>query len=287
MSLDWRSLPSLSALRALDATARHGGFSGAGRALNVTHAAVAQQVRQLEKDLGQPLVIRQGRSISLTDAGARLALALNDGFSTIAAGVDDLTAANARRGLRINTTVFIADALIMPRLAGFWAKHPGLEVALVPTAEAPDILREGYDLAIRCSIQPGMDSVLLARARIVLVGAPSLLAETPPDLAKLPWLSPQSGVDQVEFQVLERLGLDWEKLTHVRVGSPLLELSAARRGLGLIFTNALIVGEDLASGRLQEVPVEGLPDLCYYAILPKGPHRAAVDQFVIWLGTIF
>ena len=49
---NWSSLPALSALRALDATARYGGFSGAARSLNVTPAAVAQQVRSLEADLG-------------------------------------------------------------------------------------------------------------------------------------------------------------------------------------------------------------------------------------------
>ena len=53
MSVEWRSLPSLSALRAFDATARHGGFSGAARSLNVTHAAVSQQVRALEGALQQ------------------------------------------------------------------------------------------------------------------------------------------------------------------------------------------------------------------------------------------
>ena len=55
---DWRHLPSLSALRAFEATARLGGFSAAARALNVTHAAVAQQVRALESELGVALVQR-------------------------------------------------------------------------------------------------------------------------------------------------------------------------------------------------------------------------------------
>ncbi len=67
----WRNLPSLSALRAFDATARHGGFAGAARVLNVTHAAVTQQVRGLERELGVPLVRRAGRTVSLTEAGQR------------------------------------------------------------------------------------------------------------------------------------------------------------------------------------------------------------------------
>jgi len=71
--LDWRTLPSLSLLRAFDATARHGSFAEAGRALNVTHAAVTQAVRALEVDRGLTLVRRVGRTVDLTEAGAALA----------------------------------------------------------------------------------------------------------------------------------------------------------------------------------------------------------------------
>ncbi|NJS38566.1 MAG: LysR family transcriptional regulator, partial [Rhodobacteraceae bacterium] len=54
----WRDLPSLSSLRAFDATARQGSFAEAGRVLNVTHAAVTQAVRGLEAELGVALVRR-------------------------------------------------------------------------------------------------------------------------------------------------------------------------------------------------------------------------------------
>ena len=72
MLIRWRDLPSLSLLRAFDATARHGGFAGAGRALNVTHAAVTQAVRGLEAELGVVLVQRAGRTVALTEVGERL-----------------------------------------------------------------------------------------------------------------------------------------------------------------------------------------------------------------------
>ena len=49
--IDWRKMPALTSLRAFAATAREGGFSAAARRLNVTHAAIAQQVRALESDL--------------------------------------------------------------------------------------------------------------------------------------------------------------------------------------------------------------------------------------------
>ena len=64
--MDWRSLPPLSALRAFAALAETGSFTRAGAALNVSHAAVSQQVRALEERLGVPLLPRDGRRGALT-----------------------------------------------------------------------------------------------------------------------------------------------------------------------------------------------------------------------------
>ncbi|MBT8459797.1 MAG: LysR family transcriptional regulator [Boseongicola sp.] len=89
---NWYKLPSLSALRAFEATARTGSFANAARALNVTQAAVAQHVRSLEAELGVTLARRAGRTVTLTDSGARFAARLSDGFSTIASGVDEVVA---------------------------------------------------------------------------------------------------------------------------------------------------------------------------------------------------
>lgn len=79
----WRQMPPLSALRAFEATAQSKSFSAAARALNVTHAAVSQQVRSLEAHLGTALVVRDGRALGLTAEGAELAAALTDGFRMI------------------------------------------------------------------------------------------------------------------------------------------------------------------------------------------------------------
>ncbi|PWJ10922.1 regulatory helix-turn-helix protein, lysR family [Jannaschia seohaensis] len=117
--LDWRALPSLTALRAFDARARHGSFAEAARALNVTHAAVAQQVRALETELGHRLATRQGRQVQLTDAGRQLALALADGFGTIADAVGGLRDRARSRALRVTTTPFLTERVIMPHLASF------------------------------------------------------------------------------------------------------------------------------------------------------------------------
>ncbi|WP_268605230.1 LysR family transcriptional regulator, partial [Escherichia coli] len=64
--------PPLSALRGFEAAARLGSFHKAADELHLTQSAISQQIRSLETYLEQPLFLRQGRSVTLTDAGADL-----------------------------------------------------------------------------------------------------------------------------------------------------------------------------------------------------------------------
>jgi LysR family glycine cleavage system transcriptional activator len=285
----WRDLPSLSLLRAFDATAKHGSFAEAGRVLNVTHAAVTQAVRALEAELGVPLVRRSGRTVALTDAGAQLAQSLDAGFSTLAEGIAALRQREARRVLRVATTTFIAEVHVMPRLPAFWAKHPGVEVAMSPSPALADFERDGFDMAIRVladgwTERPDQDVRLLKRTPVIAVAAPALARSgaTPQDI---PWVM---GADSPwEHEQLRHAGLDLDRLNRVKLGSPHLEMSATRQGLGAMLATEIICLPDLEAGRLEVLPVTGLPSVTYAVVLPKGPRRAAVDQFADWLATIF
>ena len=89
--MDWLNLPSLNGLRAFSVVAEAGSYALAAERLNVTQAAVSQQVRALEKHLGLALVARRGRGIELTGSGASLARELGIGFQIISRGVERLT----------------------------------------------------------------------------------------------------------------------------------------------------------------------------------------------------
>jgi LysR family glycine cleavage system transcriptional activator len=69
--MDWRTLPPLTALRAFAALAQTGSASEAGTALNVSHAAISQQIKALEAHMGLGLVRREGRGLALTPEGFR------------------------------------------------------------------------------------------------------------------------------------------------------------------------------------------------------------------------
>lgn len=288
--MDWRDLPSLSLLRAFDATARHGSFAEAGRALNVTHAAVTQAVRALETELGVTLVRRAGRTVGLTEAGEQLARALGDGFGTIAAGIAALRQAEARRVVRVATTTFIAETHVMPHLPEFWARHPGIEVAMAPSPALADFVKDGYDLAIRAlsdgwTEPPDVEIRPLARNPLLAVCAPAMHAAASADPTSVPWIK---GADSPwEHAQLLGTGIPADRLRKVQLGSPHLEMSAARQGLGAMLATEIICRADLEAGRLVKLPITGLPSVTYAAVLPRGPRRAAVEQFADWLATIF
>ncbi|MCX7286669.1 MAG: LysR family transcriptional regulator, partial [Rhodobacterales bacterium] len=164
MATDWRTLPSLTALRAFAATAETRSFSQAARALNVTHAAVAQQVRALEEHLGRPLVQRDGRGVGLTADGEHLAQALGEGFGAFQRGIEALLSGEADRPVRVTLTAAFAAQWLMPRLRDFWEQHPDIGLSMHPDARVVDLHRDRMDLAIRYGNGdwPGVEATFLA-----------------------------------------------------------------------------------------------------------------------------
>lgn len=291
MSLDWRSLPSLSALRAFDATARSGDFASAARSLNVTHAAVAQQVRALEKELDVSLALRDGRSIRLTSAGEELARSLAGGFEMISDGIATLRERESRRGIRVTATPFLVDRMITPRLSEFWDMHPGAEISIHPSRDYVDIAEEGFDLAIRAIPHnaglkwPGLDVEHVATMLVVGIASPELLKRTGEEPQSLPWLEHEGMT--TKLMMMRDCGLEVERLEFVPIGSPNLLLEAVRQGMGATLFSEQFIRDDLAQGRLIQVPMPKTLYARYQAVMPKGPRHRLVEPFVEWVRTLF
>ncbi|MBN8632887.1 MAG: LysR family transcriptional regulator [Rhodobacterales bacterium] len=286
MATDWRSIPSLTALRAFAATAELRNFSQAARVLNVTHAAVAQQVRALEEQLGRPLVQREGRGVSLTVDGEQLALALGEGFGAIQRGLEALRAGEADRPVRITLTATFAAQWLMPRLKDFWQQQPDIGLSLHPDSKVVDLHRERMDLAIRYGNGdwPGVETQYLTSARLVVAGTPALIGNrdvTVAEMAEMDWVLARNWPEQDAY--LRQLGLDPEALSSTDISSEELALAAARQGLGLVVESVALIESDVAEGRLRIVHEsrEKLP--AYFIVTLPGPRRAAAREFLKWL----
>lgn len=284
--INWSVLPSLSALRAFSAYVQCGSVAQAGAALNVSHAAISQQLRGLEAHLGVPLFDRSGRTLVLTPEGQDLARALEDGFRGIAAGVNALSLTEAQRPLNVGCTPTFASAWLMPRLASFQTEHPGIDMMLSPSPVLVDPAPGSIDVAIRYGTGDwkGLDSTHLIAAPVVVVGAPTLfkgkLPKSPEDLVQYPWLE-ELGTNETSSWLAAQ-GLEQQKvLSRTQVPGNLM-VDGARNGQGIAVTTRIAVAEDIDAGRLIAV-FEERRDAGYHMVTKPGVQRPPLKAFLKWL----
>jgi molybdate transport repressor ModE-like protein len=131
----------LRRLRVLRAIAREGSMAGAARALDYTQPAIGHHVRRLEAEVGTPLVVRDGRGVRLTPAGAALAARADAILAGVEAAHEEVAAIAGLREGRVRLVAFPSgSATIVPAaLAALTKRHPGLEVTLAE-AEPPESL---------------------------------------------------------------------------------------------------------------------------------------------------
>jgi LysR family glycine cleavage system transcriptional activator len=175
--IDWRHLPALTTLRAFEATARMKGYSAAARTLNVTPAAIAQQVRKLEAEVGAVLVQRERRGLVLTEAGRHLGLSLREAFALISSGVAEVQRMQEDQGVRVSTTHYFVNSVILPNLSDFWSQNPKTQVSFVPDGNQSPIDLDNFDIAIRGfrkgATWEGYEVQPLLEAPIIICAAPS------------------------------------------------------------------------------------------------------------------
>ncbi len=279
-------MPPLTALRAFDALAETGSASAAGAALNVSHAAVSQQIRALENHMGLGLVDRSGRGLSLTPEGHELAEALRVGFGAISRTVEALSAADAGRPVHVSCTPTFAAQWLMPRLAPFRQAHPEVDLMIDPTPQLVSLEPGGTDVALRFGQGqwPGLESSLLFKTPLIAVAAPRLVGdraiEEPADLTDLPWLQEFGTNESSDW--LRRRGVTKDRAAGLTQMPGHMLLEALREGQGVAVTVLEWVRADVEAGRLLKL-FEDDADTGYYVVTRPGPMRPPARAFTGWL----
>ena len=293
-----RRLPSLNALRAFWAAAKHRSFAAAADELHVTASAVSLQIRQLEEELDMKLFERTPKGLALTAEGNRLLPGINQAFDSLRgsiAALDDKPPHAA--SLTISVAPSFATKWLLPRLGAFLDRNPGIEVDVKADIELSDFAKDGIDLAIRYGAgnYPGLAVELLLRDRMFPVCSPELLmrhGQRNPDkvfsaAALLHDASADRDPSVPSWKMwLKAAGLDeidWRK--GPRFNQTALALDAALAGLGIALAPAVLIEADLAAGRLVRLASdELLGDFAYYIVHPSEKARApAMQAFKAWL----
>ncbi len=185
----------LDAMKVFVAVLDTGSLAGAGRKLHRSPAAVSRAIAFLEEHVGTELLHRTTRSIKLSEAGERYAVACRRVLTDLEEA--DLTAAGERsapRGtLTLTAPVFMGETVLCPIIDAFLDAHPAVSVRLYLLDRFVNLIDEGIDVAVR--IAHLADSSLVAtrvgEVRRVVAAAPRYLAQNPritepADLAKHP-----------------------------------------------------------------------------------------------------
>jgi len=177
----------LNALRAFEASARHLSFTKAAIELCVTQAAISHQVKGLEERLGVELFRRLPRGLALTDEGRSLLPTLRDSFDRIAGLLERFETGRPVEVLNVGAVGTFALGWLLPRLAGFRAAHPQIDLRLTTNNNRVDLAAEGLDYALRFGggAWHGTAAQRLFEAPMTPVCAPVLTAtlHRPADLA--------------------------------------------------------------------------------------------------------
>ncbi|HJS33116.1 MAG TPA: transcriptional regulator GcvA [Alphaproteobacteria bacterium] len=290
-----KRLPSLEALRAFEAAARHLNFTKAGDELHVTQSALSHRISALEGELGVQLFQRLARRMELTPEGAIVAEGVRRGLDEIRRGLARLDSGPAT--LTVSVLPSFATRWLVPRLPAFARRHPGVEVRIAAEPAMVDLRSGVADIAIRFGRgnYPGLYVLKILDDAVVAVASPSFLAEhgpfaAPADMARVALLhdSPTE---------TDGSGADWRSwLMHIGAGDvrsdagtrfnqAVLALEAAANGLGIALARLSLCSGDLASGRLVQVLPHSAPTTFayFFVCLPEHADRLAISAFRDWL----
>ena len=252
-----RRLPSLNAMRAFEAAARHLNLSRAADELCVTHGAVSRQVKSLEDQLGTLLFDRKDARLALTRAGETLATTARTAFDLLETGTAQVRADANRESLTVSCWSTFMMRWLIPRLHGFTERHPDIRFQLSASCAPVDFERDPFDLAIRIQPQSLPEGVtatpLFAEALGPLCSAELLKRrplEDPRQLVQLPLLAaktrPTAWQEWLDLAGLAGLELpDAQDFEHT-----FYMLEAVIAGLGVGVAQRALVESDLRNGRL-------------------------------------
>ncbi|MBK1684121.1 LysR substrate-binding domain-containing protein [Rhodoferax fermentans] len=297
-------LPALSTFRTFEAAVRHLSFAKAAAELNVTPAAVSQQIKKLESYLGVALFQRGPNALTLTDDAQAMYPKIRAGLDQFAAGVE-LTQHHAQRALHVTAPPAFAARWLIPRLGRFSAAHPEVLVritSLIGNIDEPDAVlaqsgqlidprSETSEVAIRFGNgrYPAYQVEHLFTPDFVVACRPSLSVgelalQQPQDLSRHVLIHDDSTREVVSMPSwqswLQKAGVSGVDVARgLRFSNAILTIEAALDGQGVALVQKQLIEADVASARLVIPFATSLPS--YYAYHLVSAKTATTQPVVL------
>jgi DNA-binding transcriptional LysR family regulator len=275
---------TLRHLRTFEAVARHGSISRAAAELHLTQPAVSMQMKQLEEQIGLPLVEWVGRRICLTEAGQVLHLharEISDRMGHLNASMEQFR--GLERGLLRLAVVSTANYFLPALIAAFTTRHPGVRISLqVGNRDfVLAALADGSaDLAITGQPPDGVEVVAqnFKDNPLVVIASPRhLLADQAQvGMARLAeevlvMREPGSGTRAAAERHFAAQGLTIRAGGEFGTNEAIKQ--AVRAGLGVAVVSAQTIELELQTGCLVVLPVEGFPIVRQWYVVHRTQHR--------------
>jgi DNA-binding transcriptional LysR family regulator len=282
--------------------AEAGSFSRAAEQLGLPKSTVSRRISLLEERLGERVMLRTTRRLTLTEFGTVLlehARQMASEVEAVAALAESRQARPSGR-LRVSMPSDFANLLLVDMLAAFVALHPAISLELDLSPRRVDLVAENFDLALRMGELP--DDATLAARRIGvfpagLYAAPAYLAEhgepaTPDDLVRHEALRLLGRNGEAGGWTLLHGEQRWEGVPPGRTtaNSPELLIRLTRVGAGIAAVPDYFAAPYVRRGELRRL----LPDWCLpahtaWAVFPgrrlmPAKTRAFLEMLLAALG---
>jgi LysR family transcriptional regulator, glycine cleavage system transcriptional activator len=251
-----RRLPSLNALKAFEAAARHLSFTKAADELSVTQGAVSHQVKALEAELGLRLFNRERQRLVITEAGRSYLEVVRDAFDRVAVGTHRLLQLQKSGVLTVSTSPNFAAKWLVHRLGRFVEAHPEIDLRVGASLQHIDFAREDIDMAVRHGDGewPGLSVTRLCAEEIFPVCSPTFMRgraalRSPADLKRHTLIHVNDRRDWsrwLEAAGVAATGADRGPI----LNQASMAIDAAVDGQGIALARTALAAWDLAAGRL-------------------------------------
>lgn len=156
--------------------AQYCNFTGAAKSLNISAAAVSKQIKHLEQELGVALFLRTTRKVTLTSVGAAYYQEVQSVLLALehACGVISTSKIEPSGVIRVQSSRFFAEKIILPRMPAFQDKYPKVILDLQIAEEIPHLFEESLDVVFGMSLSVASNSVQkkISTTRYVFCASP-------------------------------------------------------------------------------------------------------------------